>query len=188
MNTKKRLVKKQMAQLTPKSKTAPVPVPVDDSARLREIRALVQANNHSTLDENLIICQIYMESRFDANAAAGGSSAKGLMQMTSTATKQVFKERLKKDLGHTPSDKQSQEAFQDAATFHGTPQIFDEATNIQLGTEYMQYWVDSTSSVDDAYKKYRGVANGIYYKKINACAEKLKGEPDSMQLLRDMVK
>ncbi|WP_206958118.1 transglycosylase SLT domain-containing protein [Trinickia acidisoli] len=188
MTTKKKLVKQQTAQLTPKSDTAPVPVAVDDSARLREIRGLVKANNHSTLDDNLIVCQIYMESRFDAEAAAGGSSAKGLMQMTAIATKQVYKERLKKDLGHTPSDKQSQEAFQEAVAFHGAPQIFDEPTNIQLGTEYMQYWVDTTSTIEDAYKKYRGVENGIYYKKIRACADKLKDDPDSMQPLRDMVK
>ena len=188
MTTKKKLVKQQTAQLTPKSDPAPVPVAVDDSARLREIRELVKANNHSTLDDNLVICQIYMESRFDAEAAAGGSSAKGLMQMTAPGTKQVFKERLKKDLGRTPSDKQSHEAFDEAATYHGSPKIFDEASNIQLGTEYMQYWIDTTPSIEDAYKKYRGVSNGIYYQKIKGCADKLKGDPDNMQLLRDMVK
>lgn len=52
----------------------------------------------------------------------------------------------------------------------------------------MQYWVDTTSTIDDAYKKYRGVTNGIYYKKIKSCADQLKDDPDSMQLLRDMVK
>ncbi|WP_322047408.1 transglycosylase SLT domain-containing protein [Paraburkholderia sp. J67] len=188
MTTKKKLVKKQTAQLTKRSDTEPVAVSIDDSARLREIREIVKANNHSTLSDDLIVCQVYMESRFDAQASTSGSTAKGLMQMTATATKQVYKERLKKDLGHTPSDKQSQEAFHDAAAFHSTPQIFDEATNIQLGTEYMQYWVEKNSTVEDAYKGYRGLSNGIYYQKINACATKLKDDPDSMQPLRDMVK
>jgi hypothetical protein len=30
--------------------------------------------------------------------------------------------------------------------------------------------------------------NEISYQKISACANSLKGDPDSMQLLRDMVK
>lgn len=38
------------------------------------------------------------------------------------------------------------------------------------------------------YKDYRGVRNGIYYNKIKAAAEKLEANPDSMQVLRDMVK
>ncbi len=38
------------------------------------------------------------------------------------------------------------------------------------------------------HKRYRGVANGIYLKKISACATKLRDDPDSMQILRDMVK
>jgi hypothetical protein len=70
---------------------------------------------------------------------------------------------------------------------HDSPEIFDEATNIQLGTEYMQYWLDRSSSIEDAYKAYRGVDNGIYYKKISAAATKLAADPDSMQVLRDMV-
>jgi hypothetical protein len=64
--TKRTTIKTHTARLTPKSDTKPVTVQVDDSARLREIRQLVRANNQSTLDENLVICQIYMESRFDS--------------------------------------------------------------------------------------------------------------------------
>jgi hypothetical protein len=51
----------------------------------------------------------------------------------------------------------------------------------------MQYFIDNASSVDEAYKLYRGVRNGIYYRKINACAKILKDDPESMQPLRDMV-
>ncbi len=110
------------------------------------------------------------------------------MQMTTAAVKQVYKYRMQRTLGHMPSDPQVQQAFQDGATIHNGPQIFDGATNIQLGTEYMQYWIDTSPSVADAYKKYRGLANGIYYQKISACAAKLKADPESMQILRDMTK
>lgn len=160
---------------------------IDDSVRLGAIRKLVVENNRSELGADLIICQIYMESRFDARAGAG-KNARGLMQMQKQAVQQVFKYRKQKELGHMPSDKQTKTAFADAAEFHNSDKIFDEATNIQLGTEYMQYWLDTSSSVADAYKRYRGLTNGIYYIKISACAAKLKVSPDSMALLREMVK
>jgi soluble lytic murein transglycosylase-like protein len=188
MSATHKVIKKQTAKLTPKSDTTPVTVHVDDSARLREVRRLVRANNRSTLDENLVICQIYMESRFDSNAAPGGSTAKGLMQMTKGAVQQVYKYRAQRALGHMPSDAQTHLVFAEAATVHASPQLIDDATNIQLGTEYMQYWIDKAHSVDGAYKLYRGLSNGIYYQKIKACADMLRADPDSMQLLRDMVK
>lgn len=186
MTTK--VIKTHKAQLTPKSDTTPVTVPIDDSARLREIRQLVQTNNKSTLDENLVICQIYMESRFDANAIVSGSTSKGLMQMNKGAVQQVYKYRKQQVLGHMPSDPQTHQAFADGGAMHASSNMFDEATNIQLGTEYMQYWIDKAGSLDGAYKLYRGLSNGVYYKKISACAEKLKTDPNSMQSLRDMVK
>jgi soluble lytic murein transglycosylase-like protein len=96
--TTKKLIKTHTARLTPTSDTAPATVHVDDSARLREIRQLVRSNNKSTLDENLVICQIYMESRFDSNASASGSTAKGLMQMTKGAVQQVYKRPVQKSL------------------------------------------------------------------------------------------
>lgn len=52
----------------------------------------------------------------------------------------------------------------------------------------MQYWLDTTSTVEEAYKKYRGRANGIYYHKIKAAADKLSLSPQSMQILLDMAK
>jgi soluble lytic murein transglycosylase-like protein len=81
MTGKNKIIKTQKARLTPTSDTTPVTVSIDDSGRLREIRRSVEANNRSGLDDNLIICQIYMESRFDRNASASGSSARGLMQL-----------------------------------------------------------------------------------------------------------
>jgi soluble lytic murein transglycosylase-like protein len=187
MNTAQRVIKKHKANLTPRSDATPVPVQVDDSARLREIRQLVRANNKSTLDTNLVICQIFMESRFDELAQVGGS-AKGLMQLQLNAVRQVYKYRIQKQSGHMPSDSQTERAFADGLTMHNSPQIFEPATNIQLGTEYMQYWVDQTPTIDAAYKRYRGKSNGIYYNKIKACADRLTHDPDNMELLRDMVK
>ncbi|MBB2926962.1 transglycosylase SLT domain-containing protein [Paraburkholderia silvatlantica] len=183
-----KVIKTRRAQLTPKFDTAPVTVLVDDSARLHEIRQLVQFNNKSSLDENLVICQIYMESRFDANATVAGSTAKGLMQMNKGAVQQVYKYRKQQELGHMPSDLQTHQAFAEGAAMHVSSSMFDEATNIQLGTEYMQYWIDKAGSLEEAYKLYRGLSNGVYYKKIRACAEKLKADPGSMQPLRDMAK
>lgn len=186
--THKKVIKTHKAKLTPKSDTTTVTVPVDDSVRLRGIRQLVQANNKSTLDDNLVICQIYMESRFDSNASPDGSTAKGLMQMTKGAVQQIYKYRAQKALGHMPGDAQTHQLFAEAAAVHASSQLTDDAINIGLGTEYMQYWIDKANSVDGAYKLYRGLSNGIYYHKIKGCADRLRADPDSMQSLRDMVK
>lgn len=128
-----------------------------------------------------------MESRFDARAGAS-HDARGLMQMQKQGVQQVYKYRRQKELGHMPSDRQTRQAFEEAARLHDSDEIFDEDTNIQLGTEYMQYWIDTSKSIEDAYKRYRGVGNGIYFKRISACAEKLKSFPDSMQVLREIGK
>jgi len=176
---------KHQAMLTPISDTKPAIVKVDDSARLREIRRLVEKNNRSVLGAELVICQIYMESRFDAHAGEN-HDARGLMQMQKQGVQQVYKYRKQKELGHMPSDRETLQEFAHAARLHGSDDIFDEATNIQLGTEYMQYWLDTSKSIEEAYKRYRGIGNGIYFKKISACAERLKLSPDSMQVLREI--
>ncbi|RFU45001.1 hypothetical protein [Paraburkholderia sp. DHOC27] len=75
-----------------------------------------------------------------------------------------------------------------AASVHSSSIIVDDATNIGLGTEYMQYRINKAQSIEGAYKLYRGLSNGIYYRKIKACADRLRADPDSMQPLRDMVK
>ncbi|MHC8344076.1 lysozyme family protein [Pseudomonas sp. RT6P73] len=173
--------------LTPAADKKPALVMVDDSKRLKEIRALVEVNNKSTIDTNTVICQIYMESRFDAKAGAG-HNARGLLQMQLEGVQQVYKYRKKKELGHMPSDPLTKQAFADGEAFYKSGALFDEAKNIQIGTEYMQYWIDISSSIEEAYKKYRGLSNGVYYKKISACATKLAAKPDSMQVLRDNLK
>jgi hypothetical protein len=178
----------------------PGPVPMDagtqasvkskpdsvDVLRLKQIQSLVANNNVSTIDNDVIVCQIYMESRFDGQAGRK-RDAKGLMQMQLNAVQQVFKFRKQKELGHMPSDAQTKVAFAAGATYHQSEDMFDEAKNIAIGTEYMQYWVDSTDTIDEAYKRYRGRENGVYYRKISTCAKRLKAEPNSMQPLLDMV-
>lgn len=146
---------------------------------------MLEQNNRSELSADLIICQIYMESRFDARAGAA-HDARGLMQMQKQGVQQVYKYRKQKELGHMPSDRVTRTEFDKATVVHDGEEIFDEATNIQLGTEYMQYWIDTSDSVADAYMRYRGVANGFYYNKISACAAKLKDSPESMQALREI--
>lgn len=162
----------------------------DDAKRLKEIREVVKTNNLSSLSNDLIICQIYMESRFDARAGENLHSAHGLMQMQKNAVRQVYKYRLQKRKGgRMPGDKETQEAFAEADAFYNSEKIYDESENVKIGTEYMQYWIDKNKSdVDAAYKSYRGKSNGVYYKKIKEYADKLALQPENMQLLRDMVK
>jgi|GEM_PF-6063388 len=78
---------------------------------------------------------------------------------------------------------------------HGTTVIVTgEATNIQTGTRYLQLLIEreTAKGVDDpiaeAYKDYRGLRNGVYYRKIKAGAAELAKQPDSMDVLRNMVK
>ena len=187
-----KVIKTHSAQLTSVSDTKAVDVEVEDFARLREIRTLVEANNRSSLPTDLIICQIYMESRFDKNARSDGSSARGLMQLLKAPVRELYRlENLKK-----PWRQRRREAdlYREADEFHDSDRILDEATNIRVGTAYMQALIEkrttdhSTDPVGEAYKDYRGVRNGIYYSKIKAAAEKLAANPESMQVLRDMVK
>jgi soluble lytic murein transglycosylase-like protein len=190
--TNKKAKKTHAAKLTPVSDTKPEKVTVDDSARLREIRALVEANNRSSLSTDTIICQIYMESRFDKDAHAQGSSARGLMQLLKAPVRELA--RLNNLKRPRKERRPERNLYRDADAFHDSPGFVDEATNIQTGTEYLQALIDNHSSlsteaaIEEAYKNYRGVRNGIYYRKIKAAADKLAADPDSMQILREMVK
>lgn len=167
----------------------PKEVIVDDAQRLKEIREIVNSSNRSSLGDDLIICQIYMESRFDARSGEGVHSAKGLMQMQKNAVRQVYKYREQKSTGKMSGDKKTLELFSAADSFYESESMFNESDNVKIGTEYMQYWIDrADNDLVAAYKKYRGKENGVYYNKIKSCADKLKEQPDNMQLLRDMVK
>lgn len=167
---------------------------VDDAKRLREIRALVKANNKSNLSDNLIVCHIYMESRFDANANAHGqgSSVRGLMQLLKAPVRELY--RLKNNKLPKKEREKDASVYAEADVFHDSDLFVDEATNIQTGTDYLQMLVDKQKNkgaddfISEAYKHYRGVRNAIYYSKIKKCSDKLDGDPESMQILRDMVK
>lgn len=188
----KKPVKTHQAALTPVSDVKAEAVRVDDSARLREIRKLVDENNRSKLPSDVIICHIYMESRFDKNAQAQGSSARGLMQLLKVPIRELSRlENLKK----SRADRRPEpELYREADKFHDGPELIDEATNIRIGTSYLQALIDkrtadhSLDPIAEAYKDYRGIRNGIYYTKINRAAETLAANPESMQSLRDMVK
>jgi hypothetical protein len=188
----KKVVKTHTALLTPVSDPKGVDVEVEDLARLREIRNLVETNNRSSLSTELIICQIYMESRFDKDARSDGSSARGLMQLLKAPIRELYRlDNLKK-----PWRQRRREAdlYREADEFHEGDELLDEATNIRVGTAYLQALIEKRASdhsadpVAEAYKDYRGIRNGIYYGKIKAAAEKLTANPESMQVLRDMVK
>jgi len=183
-------VEKAMADQTVQHETHPVVCPAP-LARLREIRQLVQANNRSCLPDELIVCQIYMESRFDKCAEAEGSSARGLMQLLKVANRELF--RLD-NLCKPPGQRCAEPALYAAAdAFHASPAFIDEATNIQVGTRYLQALIDKArrahcaDPVAEAYMDYRGVRNGVYYRKIRGAANRLRRDPEDIGALRAMT-
>jgi hypothetical protein len=160
-------------------------------ARLREIRGLVHANNRSCLPDELIVCQIYMESRFDTCAQPAGSSARGLMQVLKVANRELFRlDNLCKPPGQRCAEPV---LYAEADAFHASPAFIDEATNIQMGTRYLQALIDKarrekcSDPVAEAYMDYRGVRNGIYYRKIRAAADRLERNPDDIEALYAMT-
>jgi soluble lytic murein transglycosylase-like protein len=159
---------------------------VSTKLELGKIWDLVKANNVSSLSDATIIAQIYMESRFDPKAGAS-HNAKGLMQVQLNAVKQVYKYRKQKQVGHMPSDADTKKAFAEATVFYNSGKLYDGATNIAIGTEYMQYWLDVAGSIEEAYKRYRGRSDGLYYQKIKSAATALDKNPTSMQPLYDNI-
>jgi hypothetical protein len=163
----------------------------EQRARLRAIRKLVEANNQSCLGTETIVCQIYMESRFDRCAQAEGSSARGLMQLLKVANRELFRlDNLRKPL-HA---RQCETAlYQAADAFHDSAAFIDEATNIRTGTRYLQALIDKARQegagdpIAEAYKDYRGVRNGVYYQKIRMAADRLKRDPEDVGVLRELV-
>ncbi len=160
-------------------------------ARLREIRRLVHENNRSCVPDELIVCQIYMESRFDSCAQTAGSSARGLMQLLKVANRELF--RLDNLCKPTSQRCAEPALYAEADAFHASPAFIDEATNIQMGTRYLQALIDRAKRekradpIVEAYMDYRGVRNGIYYRKIHAAAERLERDPDDIGALRAMT-
>jgi len=173
-----------------KSATKTVIPPTLTLARLQEMRALVKANNRSNQSDEMVICQIYMESKFDKNAGGSGSSAKGLMQVLKGAVAQLFQNHYEKEHGKIKRGHEDilKLVHKQGEAFHNSSQMFDEATNIQYGTEYLQYCIDLKGSISAGYQKYRGPEEHDYYSKISACAVKLKNNPNSIQPLVDMNK
>jgi hypothetical protein len=160
-------------------------------ARLREIRRLVHENNRSCLPDELIVCQIYMESRFDACAQAQGSSARGLMQLLKVANRELFRlDNLCKPVSQRCAETV---LYAEADAFHASAVFIDEATNIQMGTRYLQALIDRArreqraDPIAEAYMDYRGMRNGIYYRKIRAAADRLERDRDDIGALHAMT-
>jgi hypothetical protein len=137
------------------------------------------------MSTNRVICQIYMESTFNAKAGVGQHGALGLMQMQKPAVRQVFKNREQQRLGHMPNEAQSNAAFAQADALYGSDDMVDEATNIQLGTEYLQYWLTKLHDEAQAYAKYRGTPDP-YYQPISMCASQLDADPENVQILHQL--
>jgi soluble lytic murein transglycosylase-like protein len=182
--SQKKATKSHHAVLTPVADTKPEPIKVDDSARLREIRKLVEENNRTNLPVEVIICHIYMESRFDKGAQAQGSTARGLMQLLRAPIRELYRlENLKKPRAERRPEA---ELYRDADALHDSPELFDEAANIRIGTSYLQALIGkrtadhSADPIAEAYKDYRGIRNGIYYTKIKSAADNLAAKPESM--------
>jgi hypothetical protein len=157
-------------------------------ARLREIRKLVEENNQSVLGTDMIVAQIYMESRFDKAAQARGSSARGLMQLLQVANRELYRlDNLRKPPGERRPEA---ELYREADAFHASPAFIDEAANIRTGTRYLQALIDKArregkaDPIAEAYKDYRGVRNGIYYRKIRLAADRLQQDPDGLEALK----
>jgi soluble lytic murein transglycosylase-like protein len=189
--TAPRIIHRQSARLTPKSDKAPAWAEVDDAQRLREIRGLVKENNRSEIADDIIICQIYMESRFDARAHSSSSTARGLMQLLRGTVREMYRLQNQK----LPRNERLSDAdvFAAADRYHDSLEFLEEAKNIQAGTSYLQILIGRERSkgavdpISEAYKDYRGVRNGIYFAKIKAAAEKLAQAPENMEILREMV-
>jgi soluble lytic murein transglycosylase-like protein len=190
--TATKVIHRQSTRLTPQSDKVPAQAKVDDAKRLREIRVLVKGNNRSQIEDDIIICQIYMESRFDARVQSDSSTARGLMQLLRGTVRELYRlENLKLPRVERRSDT---DVFAAADRYHDSPEFLDEAKNIEAGTSYLQILIDRERSrgavdpISEAYKDYRGVRNGIYFTKIKAAAEKLAKAPEDMEILRGMVR
>jgi hypothetical protein len=114
------------------------------------------------------------------------------MQLLKNAVRELY--RLD-NLARPRAERRAESAlYVEADAFHDSPEFIEEGTNIQAGTRYIQALIEraanenKSDSIEEAYKDYRGIRNGIYYRKIKSAAEKLTANPDSMQPLREMVK
>jgi len=114
-----------------------------------DITGLVNKNNKSGLDDTLIKCLIYNESRFDPSASngVGDNEADGLMQIRPAAIADV------------------------GGDFSKT---FDPAANIQMGTKYLaELYKRYHNNLSTALRKY-GPGGDAYGNGIQECSKCLK--------------
>jgi Transglycosylase SLT domain len=130
-----------------------------------EIDQLVWYNNRADLVKTIFIAQIYKESRFDPAAKSAGSTATGLMQMTTGAVTEV--NRVKK-------------------TAYKHTDMTIAATNIQAGTTYLQILVDRWGGLAAGLDKY-GTGPGYSTNILAAHAELVKDPADPMAVLAKFI-
>ena len=113
------------------------------------------------------------------------------MQLLKVANRELF--RLD-NLCKPPGERRAEpDLYVEADAFHASPAFIDEATNIHMGTRYLQALVDKArrahcaDPVAEAYMDYRGVRNGVYYRKIRAAADRLGRDPDDIGALHAMT-
>jgi membrane-bound lytic murein transglycosylase MltF len=132
-----------------------------------DIKKLVAENNRSGVADEVIIAQSWKESSFDPDATNPDSSARGLLQVTKGAAK---------DVGANHDD------------------LFDPALNINAGTDYLQNRLDlvrkrrqdltgEESRIRRALELYKsgGPEGAGYGDNILAAAECLKGRKNNPQ-------
>lgn len=120
-----------------------------------EISKLVKENNKSKdFSDEFVICLIWKETSFDAEAKNSKSSATGLMQLTKGAVDMVNK--------ITPQGIHFEHS-----------EMTDPAKNIQCGTYYLDIAKNKLGGVDKSFG-----TGTEYSKSIIACETALKGDKD----------
>jgi len=158
----------------------------DSTDRAKEIEKLIAENNRSSVDNNVVVCQVLKESTFNAKAKSK-SGAKGLMQLTTSATKQVFANRaVAANNGKPISDKAKAKEFEKGVDAQNSSTIYDEPTNTQYGTEFLDYTTKrNNGDVRKGLEDYNGESTKAQYAdKILKCAERLNKCPGSMPTIK----
>lgn len=123
-------------------KTAPKAPPKAAVLTAAEVKALITANNNSSVSTELLLCLIWKESSFNPKEKSTKSSATGLMQMTTGAVEQVNKS--------TPK-----------GVHFSHSEMTDSAKNIQCGTYYLKIRIEWAKG--DITKGLNGYGTGSGY-------------------------
>ncbi len=123
---------------------------------------LVRDNNLSRQNGSVIMAIAWQESSFDPNAKSQTSDASGLMGLEQIAIKDV--------LSKVPG-------------FPAQPDVFDPATNVRLGSAYLQILVNRWGDLPTALKNY-GPAPAYPNRILDAASALQQNPNDPMAVLR----